>query len=245
MIIAAVFAVLFALMYRGPLSRLGDRLGGAEPSDSAAPSMALVIALISIQSGGLVNVMPVAGSPVGAIILLVGSAGLTPRAHRDPLREPLRHGSRSSPSWCCWPSPSSGLPTSWTSRTARSSRSSSCSWPSSRLTLTRAGSSWVRDHRPEAPARPHARRCRRWRSPRTGRMRNMSIATLLVDLRVHGPWPQHRRRTRRPARPRLHRVPGRWCRTSERSSLIPRSRSAGRPFIVVVIMGALVSATSV
>ena len=97
MIIAAVFAVLFALMYRGPLSRLGEWLGSATALRTLGLGstiyMALVIALISIQSGGLVNVMPGAWvSFVGAMILLVGSAGLTPRAHRDPLHASL-------PSW--------------------------------------------------------------------------------------------------------------------------------------------------
>jgi branched-chain amino acid transport system permease protein len=97
MIVAAVFAVLFALMYRGPLSRLGEWLGSATALRTLGLGstiyMALVIALISIQSGGLVNVMPGAWvSFAGAIILLVGSAGLTPRAHRDPLHASL-------PSW--------------------------------------------------------------------------------------------------------------------------------------------------
>ena len=124
-------------MYRGPLSRLGEWLGSATALRTLGLGstiyMALVIALISIQSGGLVNVMPgCLGLLHGAIILLVGSAGLTPRAHHDPLHAGL-------PSWVeiltivvlLAIALSSGLPTSWTSRTARSSRSSSCSWPSS------------------------------------------------------------------------------------------------------------------
>jgi branched-chain amino acid transport system permease protein len=97
MIIVALLAVLFALMYRGPLSRLGEWLGSATALRTlglgSAIFMALVIALIAVQSGGLVNVMPGAWiSFAGSVILLVGSAGLTPRAYRDPLHASL-------PSW--------------------------------------------------------------------------------------------------------------------------------------------------
>ncbi len=97
MIITAVLAVLFALMYRGPLSHVGEWLSSAIALRTlglgSAIFMALVIALIAIQSGGLVNVMPGAWvSFAGAVILLLGSAGLTPRAHRDPLHASL-------PSW--------------------------------------------------------------------------------------------------------------------------------------------------
>ncbi|GAA6526710.1 branched-chain amino acid ABC transporter permease [Intrasporangium sp. DVR] len=97
MIITAVLAVLFALMYRGPFARLGEWLASATALRTLGLGttifMALVIALIGVQSGGLINVMPGAWvSFVGALMLLVGSAGLTPRAHRDPIHASL-------PSW--------------------------------------------------------------------------------------------------------------------------------------------------
>ncbi|ADU48163.1 branched-chain amino acid ABC transporter permease [Intrasporangium calvum] len=94
MIVAAILAVLFALMYHGPLSRLGEWLASATALRTlglgSTVFMALVIALIGLQSGGLINVMPGAWvSLVGAVLLLVGAAGLTPRASRDPLHAHL------------------------------------------------------------------------------------------------------------------------------------------------------------
>ena len=97
MIIVAILAVLFALMYRGPLHRLGEWLGSASALRTLGLGstifMVLVLGLIAIQAGGLVNVMPGGWvSLAGAVILLLGSAGLTPRSFRDPLHASL-------PSW--------------------------------------------------------------------------------------------------------------------------------------------------
>jgi branched-chain amino acid transport system permease protein len=97
MIIVGLMVLLFALMYRGPLHRLGEWLGSAVALRSlglgTVTFMLVVIAAISVSSGGLVNVNPGGWvSLVGSVLVLVGAAGLTPRAFKDPLRATL-------PSW--------------------------------------------------------------------------------------------------------------------------------------------------
>ena len=189
--------------------------------------MALVIALISIQSGGLVNVMP------GAWVSFAG--GHRPprrlgrpdapgRAPRPAARRASRRGSRSSPSWCCSAHrPLRRSPTPWTSRTARSSRSSSCS---SAIIALDAHQSRVL-HLGRASSPQTHRRVLMLGAVRSGVPVPVHPGRLGcehvdrhpgADLRVHGPGPQHRRRPRRPARPRLHRLPG--CRRLRRSDLL-------------------------
>jgi branched-chain amino acid transport system permease protein len=91
MIIVAVLAVLFGLMHRGPLRRLGRWVATVEALRAlglgSAFFMVLSLALIAVQSGGLVNVMPGGWvSLAGSVLLLFGAAGLEPRAPEDPLR---------------------------------------------------------------------------------------------------------------------------------------------------------------
>lgn len=94
MIILAVIAVVFALCYRGPLQRLGDWLDVAGALSvlglGAAGYMTLTLLLIGFQSGGLINVDPGGWiSWVGSLVLAIGGLLLTPKERKDPFKARL------------------------------------------------------------------------------------------------------------------------------------------------------------
>ncbi len=94
MIITAVVALVLLLMHRGPLQRIGGWLGTASAlrviGIGALAYMTLTLALIATQSGGLVNVDPGGWvSWLGSVMLAVGGSLLVPRATHDPLRASL------------------------------------------------------------------------------------------------------------------------------------------------------------
>ncbi len=90
----AVVAVVFLLMYRGPLHRVGDFLTSATALRAlglgAAGYMTLTLALVALQSGGLINIDPGGWvSWVGSLVLAAAAELLTVRAKKDPLRAKL------------------------------------------------------------------------------------------------------------------------------------------------------------
>jgi len=93
-LVMALVAVVFLLMYRGPLHRLGDWLTSAHAvrviGIGSLVFMTLVILLIAVQSGGLINVDPGAWvSWVGSLLLAAGGLLLQVRAKKDPLKAKL------------------------------------------------------------------------------------------------------------------------------------------------------------
>jgi branched-chain amino acid transport system permease protein len=93
-LVLALVAVVFLLMYKGPLHRLGDWLTSAHALRAlgigSLAFMTLVIVLIALQSGGLVNVDPGAWvSWVGSLLLAAGGQLLEVRAKKDPLKAKL------------------------------------------------------------------------------------------------------------------------------------------------------------
>ncbi|MEO7235319.1 MAG: branched-chain amino acid ABC transporter permease [Lapillicoccus sp.] len=90
----AVVALVFLLMHRGPLRRVGDFLTSATALRTlglgAAGYMTLTLALVALQSGGLINIDPGGYvSWVGSLVL-AGAAELLPvRTKKDPLRAKL------------------------------------------------------------------------------------------------------------------------------------------------------------
>jgi branched-chain amino acid transport system permease protein len=93
-LVMALVALVFLLMYKGPLHRLGDWLTSANAVRAigigSLAFMTLVILLIAVQSGGLINVDPGAWvSWVGSLLLAVGGLLLQVRAIKDPLKAKL------------------------------------------------------------------------------------------------------------------------------------------------------------
>jgi branched-chain amino acid transport system permease protein len=93
-LVMALVAVVFLLMYKGPLHRLGDWLTSAHAVRAigigSLAFMTLVIFLIAVQSGGLINVDPGAWvSWVGSLLLAAGGLLLQVRAIKDPLKAKL------------------------------------------------------------------------------------------------------------------------------------------------------------
>jgi branched-chain amino acid transport system permease protein len=89
-LVLAVIAILFLLMYRGPLHRLGDWFKSSLAVRSlglgSAVFMTLVLLLIAVQSGGLINIDPGGWvSWVGSLILAVGGQLMEVRAIKDPI----------------------------------------------------------------------------------------------------------------------------------------------------------------
>ena len=90
----AVVAIAFLLMYRGPLHRLGDWFKSALAVRSlglgAAAFMTMVLVLIAVQSGGLINIDPGGWvSWVGSLLLAAGGQLMTVRAINDPIKARL------------------------------------------------------------------------------------------------------------------------------------------------------------
>jgi branched-chain amino acid transport system permease protein len=93
-LVMALVAVVFLLMYKGPLHRLGDWLTSAHALRAlgigSLAFMTLVIVLIALQSGGLINVDPGAWvSWVGSLLLAAGGLLMQVRAKKDPLKAKL------------------------------------------------------------------------------------------------------------------------------------------------------------
>ncbi|KGN32559.1 branched-chain amino acid ABC transporter permease [Knoellia sinensis KCTC 19936] len=85
-----IAAVIFLLAYRGPLSRLGDWLDAASALRwiglGAVIYMAATIIAIGWQTGAILNVNPGGWiTLIGALLLLAGSLMLVSRNTRDPL----------------------------------------------------------------------------------------------------------------------------------------------------------------
>lgn len=94
MIMLAVIAIIFAICYQGPLRRLGDWLDVAEALSAlgigALGYMTLTLLLIGFQSGGLINVDPGGWlSWVGSLVLATGGSLLSARDKMDPLKAKL------------------------------------------------------------------------------------------------------------------------------------------------------------
>jgi branched-chain amino acid transport system permease protein len=90
MIVLGLVALAFLLAYRGPLTRLGDWLDSATAVRflglGALAYMTLTVVLIAYQSGGLINVNPGGWvSFLGALLLAASGLMLVPRSHKDPL----------------------------------------------------------------------------------------------------------------------------------------------------------------
>ena len=90
----AVVAVVFLLMHRGPLHRVGSFLTSALALRAlglgAAGFMTLTLALVALQSGGLINIDPGGWvSWVGSLVLAGAAELLVVRAKKDPLRAKL------------------------------------------------------------------------------------------------------------------------------------------------------------
>jgi len=90
MVIVAVVALVLALAYRGPFSRLAQWLDVASGLTAlgigATTFMVLAVALGAIQSGGLVNVDPGSWvSLLGSLVLFGGAFMLPSTDKRDPL----------------------------------------------------------------------------------------------------------------------------------------------------------------
>jgi branched-chain amino acid transport system permease protein len=93
-LVLAVVAVLFLLMHRGPLRRVGAFLTVSKAMRAlglgAAAFMTLVLLLVALQSGGLINIDPGGWvSWVGSLVLAAGAELLPVRAKKDPLRARL------------------------------------------------------------------------------------------------------------------------------------------------------------
>ena len=86
----ALVAIAFLLMYRGPLHRLGDWFKSALAVRTlglgSAVFMTIVLLLIAVQSGGLINIDPGGWvSWLGSLLLAVGGQLMEVRAIRDPI----------------------------------------------------------------------------------------------------------------------------------------------------------------
>lgn len=90
MIVLGLVALGFLLAHQGPLTRLGEWLDSATAVRvlglGALAYMTLTLVLIAYQSGGLVNVNPGGWvSFLGALLLAASGLMLFPRSHKDPL----------------------------------------------------------------------------------------------------------------------------------------------------------------
>ena len=90
----ALVAIAFLLMYRGPLHRLGDWFKSALAVRTlglgSAVFMTIVLLLIAIQSGGLINIDPGGWvSWVGSLLLAAGGQLMQVRAINDPIKAKL------------------------------------------------------------------------------------------------------------------------------------------------------------
>jgi len=90
----ALVAIAFLLMYRGPLHRLGDWFKSALAVRTlglgSAVFMTIVLLLIAVQSGGLINIDPGGWvSWVGSLLLAAGGQLMQVRAINDPIRAKL------------------------------------------------------------------------------------------------------------------------------------------------------------
>ena len=86
----ALGAIAFLLMYRGPLHRLGNWFKSALAVRTlglgSAVFMTIVLLLIAIQSGGLINIDPGGWvSWLGSLLLAVGGQLMEVRAIKDPI----------------------------------------------------------------------------------------------------------------------------------------------------------------
>jgi len=86
----ALVAIAFLLMYRGPLHRLGDWFKSALAVRTlglgSAVYMTIVLLLIAVQSGGLINIDPGGWvSWLGSLLLAVGGQLMEVRAIKDPI----------------------------------------------------------------------------------------------------------------------------------------------------------------
>lgn len=93
-LVLAIVALVFLLMYQGPLHRLGDWLVSAHALRAlglgAFAFMTLVIVLIGLQSGGLINVDPGGWVGwVGSILMAASGLLLEVRAKKDPIKAKL------------------------------------------------------------------------------------------------------------------------------------------------------------
>ena len=93
-LVLAVLALVFLLMYKGPLHRLGDWLTSAHAVRALGIGslvfMTFTLLLIAAQSGGLINVDPGGWvSWVGSLLLAAGGPLLKVRAINDPLKARL------------------------------------------------------------------------------------------------------------------------------------------------------------
>ena len=90
----ALVAIAFLLMYRGPLHRLGDWFKSALAVRTlglgSAVFMTIVLLLIAVQSGGLINIDPGGWvSWVGSLLLAAGGQLMQVRAINDPIKAKL------------------------------------------------------------------------------------------------------------------------------------------------------------
>jgi branched-chain amino acid transport system permease protein len=90
MIVIGLVALVFLLAHQGPLHKLGNWLDSAAALRllglGALAYMLLAIILIAYQSGGLINVNPGGWvSFVGAVLLTASGLMLVSRSHKDPL----------------------------------------------------------------------------------------------------------------------------------------------------------------
>jgi branched-chain amino acid transport system permease protein len=90
----ALVAIAFLLMYRGPLHRLGDWFKSALAVRTlglgSAVFMTIVLLLIAVQSGGLINIDPGGWvSWVGSLVLAAGGQLMQVRAINDPIKAKL------------------------------------------------------------------------------------------------------------------------------------------------------------
>ena len=94
MLATAVLALVYALAYRGPLRGLGAWIDSAKAlmvlGVGALVFMALTLVVIAVTSGGLVNIDPGGWvSLVGSLVLAVGGTLLERRSMKDPLHAQL------------------------------------------------------------------------------------------------------------------------------------------------------------
>ncbi|MEO6018761.1 MAG: branched-chain amino acid ABC transporter permease [Knoellia sp.] len=90
MIALGLVALVFLLAHKGPLQRFGEWLDTAAAVRAlglgAVIYMVIVVLVIAVQSGGLINVNPGGWvSLLGALILAASGLLLVSRQHRDPL----------------------------------------------------------------------------------------------------------------------------------------------------------------
>jgi branched-chain amino acid transport system permease protein len=93
-LVLALIAVAFLLMYRGPLHKLGDWFKSALAVRTlglgSAVYMTVVLLLIAVQSGGLINVDPGGWvSWLGSLLLAAGGLLMRVRAINDPIKARL------------------------------------------------------------------------------------------------------------------------------------------------------------